>query len=66
MSEQLTSQPGPLNYAQAAARLGVSARTVRRWVAERRLRACRPTKRTVVIRESDIEIMLSRKATIAY
>lgn len=55
-----------LNYRQAAARLGVSERKVRTLVAERKLRAIRLGHRTVRFRDCDIDLCLSRRATIAY
>lgn len=43
-----------LTYHEAASRLGVSPRTVRRLVAKKRLRAARYGWRTVRIRSADV------------
>lgn len=65
MSEQ-TQSPGLLTYAQAAAKLGIGIRTLKAWVKARRIRAIRLSPGAVRFRESDLELFISRKATISY
>jgi len=55
-----------LTYDEAAVRLGVCVRTLKSWVAARKLRAIRITPKVVRFRECDLEGFISRKATIAY
>ncbi len=48
---------------EAGQRLSVSAKTIRSWIDQRILPAYRPTKRTILIRVSDLEKAMARFRT---
>lgn len=52
---------GLLSYQQAAAELGVSTRTLRRWKRERRLRVVELSPRKHWIRKEEIERLLAER-----
>ncbi len=53
-------EPEFLRTDEAGRRLSVSAKTIRSWIDMRILPAYRPTRRTILIRVSDIEKALAR------
>ena len=54
--------PGPefLRTDEAARRVSVSAKTIRSWVDQRIITAFKPTKRTILIRVSDLDKAMAR------
>jgi excisionase family DNA binding protein len=53
-------EPEFLRTDEAGRRLSVTAKTIRAWVDMRILPAYRPTRRTILIRVSDIEKAMAR------
>lgn len=60
-SHQVTSPtPEYLRTEEAAQRVCVSVRTIRSWIDKRILPACKPTKRTILIRVADLDKAMLR------
>lgn len=53
------ASPSVITQAEAADRLGVTDRTIRRWVAEGRIRAYRVGPRLVRVDSGDVDAMLA-------
>lgn len=52
--------PALLNYRDAAQQLRVSPRTVRRYVAQQKIRVTRLSRRTVGIRQASLDSFMER------
>ena len=57
--------PGTKTKEEAAQYLGVSTRTIQRWIKTRRLRCLRPGRRILYFRQVDLDAFLAKTATVA-
>lgn len=55
--------PEILTKRQAADLLGVSPRQIQRWIADRKLKASRPSHKVVLILRRDLDRFIERSAT---
>jgi excisionase family DNA binding protein len=53
-----------LTVSEAATELGVSAKTVRRWIKSKRLRALRFSPRALRVREHDLSVFCKKSETV--
>ncbi len=60
-SRKLEVEENPISIPEAAARLGISPSTLRRWVFERRFTFIRVSSRAIRFRISDIENFLTAR-----
>jgi excisionase family DNA binding protein len=59
-------EPEFLRTDEAARRVSVSAKTIRSWIDMRILPAFKPTRRTILIRASDLEKAITRFSVGVY